>query len=656
MDSIDVLREAISAVPVPSAPPRLSMDGAAAGLGFLDATLRLNHVRRLTERLTIHQHRIAHKSTEVEISLNMLTDSQLQATQMLQKLASHSSVEPHADFPDSPVWVPIARLSQTNVSPIEVRDSSGRRLPSLTQYETSRLMASGLYRLLRGILMSHPDAGDAETDLGKLLFRIHEPRWIIQSAILAVLTDMSKPQQTKVDVDLKVLSDPYREMALTIFNERYGPLLQDYFQLFDVAINDYVVVVALDGRFDEHLVTYRIPLCVVNDSRDGWSSRFLRLARASLQGYYVNYQNNLPTALRSYHLVAEASQGVDVSRIMLTTNAHEREVHALIEGLRVVAGRLEELKERGGQSVGKVLELMLRAQLIQLSELVRKSQWGTSAVGLSAPNEYIPICTTLVRALESYETKLRQGEGGKSLIEEPIISAKNLRQAADEVDAHEFGYDIVIGEQPISNRSDVYWRSSPLPRGNTGRAQISASILLRNSTESSASMVGAYSLMVTLVTYGVACFATKSFWPFGPSTDKAFAAVRNPEAVIAVLLLVPGFLYTRLSLPELRSVASYLRAVPRMAAYVCIASMAGLAADVAAGPSGLITRLAFSVGSAVPALATLFLVLVLLGSRQGKKAKVLVRLGAPRWVTHGDAERGRRVTPDVTYSPSRSRS
>ena len=52
------------------------------------------------------------------------------------------------------MWVPIARILRRTAEPIDVRDSSGQKVPRLTQYETSRLLASGLYRLLRGFNQS----------------------------------------------------------------------------------------------------------------------------------------------------------------------------------------------------------------------------------------------------------------------------------------------------------------------------------------------------------------------------------------------------------------------------------------------------------------------------------------------------------------------
>jgi hypothetical protein len=267
VDGTSVLREAISTIPIPAAPPRLSMEGAAVGLGFLDAALSLNHVRRLTERLTITQHRIAQRITEVDISINMLTDSQLGAARMFQRLASHSSEHPwFRSDAGSTIWVPVARLSRTNVGPVEVHDASGGRLPRITQYETSRLIASGLYRLLRGILVTHPDASDPSTDLCNFLYRVHEPRWLVQSAILTVLTEASKPQtflsaNNNIDRVAYANTDPYRRMTLYIL-DKYSSLLKDYLLLFNLAVTDHIVVVALDSQTDEHLLTYESPLYV----------------------------------------------------------------------------------------------------------------------------------------------------------------------------------------------------------------------------------------------------------------------------------------------------------------------------------------------------------------------------------------------------------
>jgi hypothetical protein len=247
VDGISTLREAVMSVPVPGAPPRLSLDGAAVGLSFLDGALRWNHLRRLTERLILSEHRAARRVVEVDISLSMLSDRQREATAVFQELLSHSLGDPaHADGADTTVWVPVARLSwRNNAGPVDVYDAAGHRLPTLTQYETSRLIASGLYRLLRGILVSLPDARDPKKPLMKFLTVTDEPRWLIQSALFAIMTERNRPENESVFMpadgrfDEKAYST-FRAMALDIF-DTYSNELIDYKQLLNVAVNDYFV-------------------------------------------------------------------------------------------------------------------------------------------------------------------------------------------------------------------------------------------------------------------------------------------------------------------------------------------------------------------------------------------------------------------------------
>src|SRR5215467_1978653 len=661
MDGISVLREAISTVPIPAAPPRLSRDGATVGLGFLDAALRLNHVRRLTERLTVKQHRIAHRSTEVDISINMLTDTQLEAARMLQALASHSSLSAsNEQYSENTLWVPVARLSRTNVGPIEVHDESGRRLPRLTQYETSRLIASGLYRLLRGILASDlrgilasdSDARHADKELGALLFQEHQPRWLIQSAILTVLTEASRPQTavdaTGVQANIdRAISDPHRKKALDLFNT-HQHLLADYVQLFDVAVNDYLVVVALDARSDEHQITYESPLYV--NKQDRRAAQVWRLVRASRQGYYVSYRTDIPTTLRSYHLVAEADEGVDVSKIFLTTNAHENEVNALANDLRVVAERLAE--PRGAaDNYGwlRALDLELHTLLYQVSELMRRTRWEASTAGVRAPQRCVDACTKLTAAISEFEKEGQIGqEGNRTLLAHPLVSAEILRRAADEIDDYELRYDISVEAQPTTNRGHVYWRRPPPGPVSSGRTHMRSRMLLRNTAETSKRMVVAYAIVVAGIAYLVACLVAKSWWPYGPSTDDAYSSLMHREAIIALLLLVPGFYYTRLALPVRHSVAGHLRAVPRLVAYLCIASTVGLAAAVAASSVGWITRLAFAMAAAVPVASMLLLVVP--APSQADMPQTLARMDAPQWVTYEEAASTRRLASDAMFS------
>jgi hypothetical protein len=652
VDSTNVLREAIFTIPVPAAPPRLSLEGAAVGLGFLDAALRLNHVRRLTERLTITQHRIAHRTTEVDVSINMLTDSQLEAARMFQMLTSHSSEQPPpGSHVPSTIWVPVARLSRTKVGPVEVHDAAGNRLPRLTQYETSRLIASGLYRLLRGILVTHPDARKDDTDLGMFLYRVHEPRWLFQSAILAVLTEASKPQETAgVPVQPKLFTesevDSHRRLALRIL-EQFQPLLGDYLRLFDVAVNDHIVVVALDGQEDEHLLTYEAPLYL--NKPDRWTARVARLVRANRDGYFVHYKTDVPTTLRSYHLVAESAEGIDVDSIFLSTNADKKKVSALARDLDLLAARLDTARHHDDSGeTGRVLELELQVLLGQLSELVRRRRWEASAAHVPEPQGCLAASIELVKLREQSQSNQQGPAGTGLLVTDRRLSAETLRRSAKELNDYQLGRDFTIETHPVTARAHAYWRRPPLKLTSGGRTEILAGMVLRNTAETSTRTVVVYALAMTGIAYLLACFITRAIWPFGPPKNHAYSMIANREAIIAVLLLILGFLYTRLSLPERRSVAGHLRTVPRLVAYICIISTVALAVAIAAGATGPVTQLMFIAAIAVPVASTLLL--VLLGSRSSDQAQTLARLHAPLWLTHEQAAKERRVVPDVEFS------
>src|SRR5699024_194236 len=96
---------------------------------------------------------------------------------------------------------------------------------------------------------------------------------------------------------------------------------------------------------------------------------------------------------------------------------------------------------------------------------------------------------------------------------------------------------------------------------------------------------------------------------------------------IAVLFLIPGFLYTRLGLPPRNSVAGYLKGTSRIVAQVSILSMATLSASIAANSGGAFVRVTYICATILPILATLLLV----GRMPRQRMAVLRRLGAPTW-------------------------
>lgn len=651
MDGISCLREAISVVPVPGAPPRLSRDGAVVGLAFLDAALRLNHVRRLTERLSLVEHRIAHRITEVDISLNMLDRGQRAAARLFQQLVSHAieDAEPNSTY-ERTLWVPVARVSRRTAEPVDVRDAAGNRVPRLTQYETSRLMASGLYRLFREILMSHPDSSDTSSDLHDVLSRIHEPRWLIQAALLTLFTERSRPEspagrrRTPGTVDGHVRQ--YRDMALNVL-DRYGPYLKDYSALLDVALNDHLVVVALDAAIDEHLLTYETPMYV--NERAGLPQRVWRAFRASGEGYYVQYWTSVPSTLRSYHLIFDSSPGVDIGPLYLATNADAKAVESLRTDLAQLADRSDsQRRPPGGESAKKLLELEAQTALRKVAELLRRREWEASHARIALPGQYLRACAELAQAAVAGEATVGEDDRIKnSIVHHPSFSAGNLRAAAAELAGLEMSYDLALENEPLSSRAHAYWRRAPERSVNASQIRIRAGAVLREATGAGPRDALLYAGTLAVTAYLMGCFLTRSFWPYWGSAHQNVPLIRsNAEAVVAVLLVVPGFLYTRLTIPDPHSISGHLRAIPRIVVRFSISTMLAVAAAIAAYSELRVVRTGFILATLLPLLSTVFL----LRRRPYAKTKALGRSGAPRWVAHSKPGKANGTPPDVRFS------
>jgi hypothetical protein len=149
-------------------------------------------------------------------------------------------------------------------------------------------------------------------------------------------------------------------------------------------------------------------------------------------------------------------------------------------------------------------------------------------------------------------------------------------------------------------------------------------VTLRDATGARPASIFAYAIAVTLTIYATACFLAHSLWPYG----HAIPAPSNAEAVVAVLLLVPGFLYTRLDLPARHTILGHLRLMSRQLAHVCIGAAILLAAAVAAGLGGWWLWLLFVFATVVPAAATVPLILP--PFRRGEPVPGLA--DAPRWL------------------------
>jgi len=646
VDSSTALRQAIASVAVPGAPPRQNAVGAAIGLSFLDSALRLNHIQRLSETLTVTDHRTARRTTEIDVSLAMLDEGQRRAAALSRELRSAS----RAGGPDHPVpdevWVPVARIDRRSTAPVTIWDTSGARMPRLTQQECGRLLAAGLFRLLRGILDSLPGAA-ADSDLHLLLHRVPEAEWLLQYAIDVLVTERhrppAEPPRPRATGVVAGQGARYRSIALAVL-DKHDDALTEFFELLDVALDNDLLIVALDPSRDEHLLTYETPLHVASEEDAG--HRVARLLRSSAEGYHLEYRSSISSSIPAYHLVVDAEPGVDVAPMYLSTDSDVRTAAALRADLLVLAQRLEnERRAPAGRASSKIVELQMQTTLRTLADLVRRRRWEAAQAGITVPAHRMVVCSELSHVAVSGEgTANPDGAVDSSVLRHPALQPELLRAAAEELFAEEIYADVALETDPSPSRAHASWRGCAAPVATAGApVQMRAGMILRDTTAAGPRRVCQYAVLVAVVGFLFAAFLAGDPWPFGADSRVRLGAIKDADAVIGVLLLVPGFLYTRLGLADRHSISGRLRALPRAVANVCIAVIAVVAATVASGLSGGWVQFAFATMVVLPLAAA---TLLLYRRRPASHTAELVRLGAPRWL---DGSTVGRVRADARF-------
>jgi hypothetical protein len=636
-----MLIEAIRTIPVPGAPPRFSRAGAWIGLAFLETALRQNHVRRITESLILTESQTAERMVEVDLSLSLLDDIAMDAGRTYSLVRARHANDEYRITDDSLVWVPIARLNRESTSPVDVLDSRDVVVPRLTQYETSRLLASGMYRLLRTILQSDPRPTTSDDDLRYLLTTADEARWLIQLALLTLFYERTPPNSRRPQPEprhpaVKGLLAAHRDLACRVLMTNHDALFE-FYQLLAISIRDYLVVVGLPSSKDEHHLHFKAALKSRQQDRTGRVSAFIRQLAPARRGYSILYSTPLPPTARSYHLVAQTSDGLNIERMILSSNGDESAAKQLVGDLTYLSQRLKELNTRvltAGQR--KILELELESSARVLAELVRRRRWEAEHIGGSFNSDRFPAIATLSdAAIAGLAYPDDRGEKRSSLLVNPDVTSDLLAAAATEVGRSRIAQDISSENDPVTPEAHAYWRRHDSQENRSDALHMQCAIRVTDAAAGATRSVGWFVASVAVITYAIACMLYRRLlpWQWNGKIEPAL----EPGAMITVLLLVPGFLYSRLELPVRTSIAARLRLLPRMAAYTTVGSVVLLTAYIAVDPSTKQLRWAFWMALFVQSASAACLLLRRRWNRRSAadSSRVMVPPAAPPWFAFG---------------------
>ena len=622
---LDRLLDVVWSIPAPTNPPPMARDDQAFGLALLDLSLRLQHVSRMTERLRLVDPGHLERTVALDLDLTVLTRSQIDTLQ--PRLGEHG-LAAGAALARPFVWVPIARHRRQDVTPVLVRDSTDAVLPRLTHHEVTRRVAAGLIRLFRLLLATNPDTTLPGHPLHDLRHEHNRSRWLIEHAVLRLVDDGASghlrevtelsgaatrtpvPRGTTPEASVARArgTDSYsiRARAAEGLRLLLGESGHPFPHLLDVAAGEYLLVVLVPRVADRCFLTYDAPLLPARRPPRSSMRALVKNVLPTNREFTVEYSATVPRAVRSYHVTVDVPEEVSVRRFTVSSDIDAPVVDGLQYDIEAVAGRYDAVT---GAS-GKLLELELQAIASRLAELGRRRQRDVAAyraylrkAGALRP----PAAAEPSRMLPADEVVARMGTGDCSPsvlgafaghyeadayrhLAGGTFTPEVLHGIAHGLEAAEIGRDLTVDNDPRENGGHAHWRQplTDLSSGSQEPVRATAYLALADETPALVESVSRILLGLALVVFGIGALLAGSWtWLFStPVSFDAGNAFSRADAIVAVLLLVPGILVARLDIPSTTTVLGQIRSHQRALAYSALVATTGLAMAVAASPPG----------------------------------------------------------------------
>ncbi|MFD0525662.1 hypothetical protein [Paractinoplanes durhamensis] len=644
---------------MPTAPLTFPSREAALGLALMDLSFRLDHVPRLSEHLTLMDR--GHMSREISVDVDLdLISGRLRDTLLVPGEGTS-------------LWVPVSRYSRRDLAPAVIRDSRGEVVPRLSHRDANRVTAAAFVKLLAMLINAHDDVATPASPIHQLRHTHQRSRWLIEAAITElVMVGAPAGQRLHTPLDHAELPEPVgtsgsvRKLALlgldALFPAEGGHrLLMPFARLLQLATRQYILVAQLGLDRPRRFLSWEAPLLPAQHRPAPLQSLAKNVLPVNRE-FVVEYETEIPRAVKAYHLTLEVRQEISVRRFVMSSDVDEEFVEVLAEDLESVARRADRLGTHH-----KLLELEMQSIASRLAELGRRrlvdlagyeSYLARLPIPVGAPGgeqrrmtaeEVIAAlsagdCSLDVLAAfcahyatDSMQHLARSGLAGPALLN----IAAGLRAA-------QVGRDVTTDSDPREHGGHAHWRrpSADLSPQSTEPVRVVAFMALADEApaliESITRMVAGLFLVVlgigTLLSGGVA-------WLYSWRVAGGFVPAQA-DAVVAVLLLVPGLLLARLDLPGTKSVLGQLHRFQRALAAASVVVTTALAIVVGTVESDRTMTRFFQAALAVLMVILLCCLCEFYARRIHRSSAVPRSARVPRWLRDARRSTRRTVEPD----------
>jgi hypothetical protein len=607
----------------------------------------------MSEALTLADSTHMARTVSVDINMNVLTDDQRWALR----------TDPGNEKPTS-VWLPVSRQSRDDQASFVVRDGAGNVVPRTTQVENGRALTHGLCRAFRMFLTSDRRVEDPKELLHGIRYSLNRSRWLIEATIAAMVTDgrqgISALPPPPADSGRATDSDIIREKAVTAVTQLFEPD-SPFLRLLDIASSEYLLVVAMPTDQAQSFIQYEAPVIPARSKHMHPRNTMLARWVSVRHEFTVRYATLIPRAVNSYHVTAEVPSEIQVRRFFLTTDVDSPALDSLVADMRAVADNYDNVRA----VAPKLLELELQGIASRLAEFGRRRQRDLEAFRAYIEERYATFSSRPPRFPPRGDTATPIGDTGLAF-EEPIVTRlerfanlyeadyfrklgdglmprETLLRLARELEETQVDQDIHVDNDPRENAGHAQWQRRPFGAdpGSVEPVTSTVYMALVDDPPSLASNVAKLLLAVLILVVGFGVVMEPDLFSgipvlgtvgtgFRPSFDGG-GPISSADAIVTILLLVPGVLLSRLDIPSNKTVLGQLRQFPRYVAYTSVIIAGALALLVASGRAGSLD------GPFLFGMVALLLLFVLVGLDGAGKAvkrrrRVPVNKVTPTWL------------------------
>ncbi|MBU2663767.1 hypothetical protein KOI35_09630 [Actinoplanes bogorensis] len=657
---LDHLRTLIRALPVPTAPLTFPSREAALGLALMDLSFRLDHLPRLSEHLTLVDRGHMSRSISVDVDLDQISGRQRET------LLVPGDGERRASL-----WVPVSRYSRSDLAPMVIRDEGGELVPRLSHRDANRVTAAAFVKLLFMLVNAHEDVSAPGSDIHRVRHTHQKSRWLIEAAIAELVmvgAPLGRRLHTPLDhAALVEQAHPVRDLALNALDSLFpadggDPLLVPFARLLELATRQYILVAQLGLDRPRRFLTWDAPLLPARHR----PAPLRNLAKNVLpvnREFVVEYATEIPRSVKAYHLTLEVRQEISVRRFLMSSDVDDEFVEVLAQDLESVARRAERL---GGHH--KLLELEMQSIASRLAELGRRrlvDLTGYEAYLARLPIPVGPGSSPPPRRLTADETLAALSAGDCSLhvlaafcahyssdglrhLAKSGLPGEALLNIAAGLRTTQTGRDLTIDNDPREHGAHAHWRRPPteLSPQSTEPVRVAAVMALADEAPALIESITRMVAGLGLVVLGIGTFLSGGLaWLFSARVNPHFAP-DQADAVVAVLLLVPGLLLARLDLPSTRSVLWALQKYQRMlaAASVVVTTALAIAVGTVRDSHDLTRMFQLALGALIGILVCCLSELY--ARRAHRSSSVPRSARVPQWLLSSRGSSRRTVEPD----------